>query len=153
MNSLIIANRSAWDLATIEQYLENKCVPCRLSCITSDGFPHVTSLWFSYSDSRLWFSVQKSLCISAWLVAEPRCGFEIAGDDPPYLGVRGRGYAEVMPASTKPVLKSLIKRYMGTLDSSLARWLLSRPDTELTLALDPCWITSWDYAKRMNKGS
>ena len=153
MKKNIVAENSAWDSANIESYLSNAYIPCRLSCITRDGFPHVTSLWFKYQADKLWFSFQQSSKLALWLAEEPRCSFEIAGNSPPYRGVRGRGWAWLLESSEKPVLESLIKRYLGTDASPLARWLLSRPNTELTLAVSPLWVTSWDYRKRMDNST
>ncbi len=145
----IISAASDWDAATIETWLVDSVLPCRLSCITGKGFPHVTSLWYCYDAGELLFSVQRSLRVVGWLQAEPRCGFEIAGDNPPYRGVRGRGTARVVPAQERPVLDGLIERYLGTRDTRLARWLLSRPRTEMTIRVTPGWMSSWDYGERM----
>lgn len=150
MNPKIIAAASAWNAATIKAYLCEGVLPCRLSCITSEGFPHVTSLWYAYDAEELLFSVQKTLHAVRWLQTEPRCGFEIAADTQPYRGVRGRGTASVVPARERPVLNDLIRRYLGTEDSSLARRLLKRPDSEITIRVKPCWLTSWDYSARMS---
>lgn len=152
MNPNIVTGASAWNTSTIETYLCEAVLPCRLSCITGEGFPHVTSLWYAYEAEELLFSVQKTMRLVNWLQAEPRCGFEIAADTQPYRGVRGRGTASVMSASERPVLSDLIERYLGTKDSSLARWLRTRPDSEMTIRVKPCWITSWDYSARMTAG-
>ncbi len=77
-------------------------------------------------------------------------GFEIAGDSPPYFGVRGRGTANLLAAAEVDVLPRLLDRYGIDRDSSLASWLLSRRATELTIKLMPEWITSWDYRDRMS---
>jgi nitroimidazol reductase NimA-like FMN-containing flavoprotein (pyridoxamine 5'-phosphate oxidase superfamily) len=149
MNPNIITQASAWNAATIKTYLSEGVLPCRMSCITSDGFPHVISLWYAYADEEFLFSVQKNMLAVRWLQAEPRCGFEIAADTQPYRGVRGRGTASVVPARERPVLDDLIERYLDNEDSSLARWLRSRPDSEMTIRVKPCWITSWDFGARM----
>ncbi len=47
------------------------------------------------------------------------------------------------------VLDSLIRRYLGGTDSSLAQWLLGRIDEEVVLRIRPSWITSWDFSARM----
>jgi hypothetical protein len=36
--------------------------------------------------------------ILEYLRVEPRCGFEVASDRPPYRGVRGQGVASLHPA-------------------------------------------------------
>jgi hypothetical protein len=150
VNTADVAANSAWPLAKIETYLAAATLPCRLACITDAGFPHVTSLWYLYRDGELLFSVQRSAMVSSWLRENPKCGFEIAVNEPPYVGVRGRGSAIVEPAQDDTLLRSLIDRFLGDGNPDLARWLLSRTATELTLHVRPQWLTAWDYGKRMS---
>jgi len=145
----IVAAASAWSADRIEEFLMRTAIPCRLSCLTPQGFPHVNSLWFLYADGALWLSTQQSAAVCRWLHAIPRCGFEVAGDNPPYRGVRGRGVATITPAHEAPMLSRLLERYLGDTESRLARWLLSREATEATIRIQPCWLTAWDYGARM----
>ena len=144
-----VAKASVWNSSQIEQFLKSAILPARISCITSEGYPYVMSLWFLYDDQCLYCSVQKKTFISKWLQKNPLCGFEIAGDNAPYKGVRGRGEVAITGAVSNPVLPLLVDKYLGSRTSSLAFSLLSREKTELTLAIKPSWITSWDYSKRM----
>ena len=151
MDPSIINSACAWVATAIETYLNEVVLPCRLSYITEDGFPHVMSLWYAYESGEFLFSVQRNVIAVRRLQAEPRCGFEIAADTQPYRGVRGRGTASVVSARERPVLESLIDRYLDDEDSSLARWLRSRPESEVTIRVKPTWITSWDFSARMNE--
>lgn len=144
-----VAKASVWNTGQIEQFLKSAILPARISCITFDGYPYVMSLWFLYHAQRLYCSVQKKTSISKWLQKNPLCGFEIAGDNPPYKGVRGRGEVLITGAVINPVLPSLVDKYLGSRTSPLAISLLSREETELTLTIKPSWMTSWDYSKRM----
>ena len=150
MPETIVASASAWERPAIDTYLGDSVLPCRLSCITGEGFPQVTSLWFRYDGEALWFSVQRSTRVSRWLEREPRCGFEVAGDRPPYRGVRGRGHAVVAPARDGALLDALIERYLGERDAGLAHWLKSRQATEMSIRVTPCWLTAWDFGARMS---
>lgn len=144
-----VAASSSWTLPAIEAFLADTVVPCRLSCLHPAGFPHVTSLWFAFGDDALWFSMQRSSAVARWLARDGRCGFEIAPDQAPYRGVRGRGHAAVLSAQDAPVLEDLIERYLGDGHPRLARWLTSRAVHEVTVKLTPCWLTAWDYTARM----
>jgi hypothetical protein len=150
MKQAEIARGSAWKAAAIDEFLSVTNIPCRLACVTGDGFPHVSSLWYLYDNDALWFSVQRRASVHHWLSNNSRVGFEIAGDSPPYFGVRGRGTANLLAAAEVDVLPRLLDRYGIDRDSSLASWLLSRRATELTIKLMPEWITSWDYRDRMS---
>lgn len=149
-----IAEGSAWDRTRIERYLADSRLPCRLACVTGDGYPHVTSLWFLYTGGEVQLSMQQDAWVPRWLADNPRCGFEVAVNEPPYAGVRGRGVARLARAGEAPsVLPELVDRYLGERDSELARWLLSRLDTEVTIRVTPEWLTSWDYGNRMEGGA
>lgn len=144
-----IASNSALSHSEIESYLSGTTLPCRLACTTADGYPHVMSLWYLYRDGQLWFSVQRDTKFTQWLSDNPRCGFEIAVNEPPYVGVRGRGTATTVKAADDAVLRELIERFLGADNPGLANWLLSRTATEITLTVRPHWLTAWDYRTRM----
>lgn len=148
-----VAKASTWNISQIEQFLKTAILPARISCITTEGYPYVMSLWFLYDAQCLYCSVQKKTLISKWLQKNPLCGFEIAGDNAPYKGVRGRGEVLITGAVNNPVLPLLVDKYLGSRNSPLAFSLLSREKTELTLIIKPSWMTSWDYSKRMVKSS
>jgi hypothetical protein len=107
------------------------------------------SLWYLYRDGQLWFSVQRNTKFTQWLSDNPRCGFEIAVNEPPYVGVRGRGTATTVQAADDAVLRELIDRFLADDNPGLANWLLSRTATEITLTVRPHWLTAWDYRTRM----
>jgi hypothetical protein len=48
------------------------------------------------------------------------------------------------------VLLRLIDRYLGKRDSGFAAWLISRSASEVAIRLEPDWVTSWDFGKRMD---
>ncbi|TWO81966.1 hypothetical protein CBW56_00535 [Denitratisoma oestradiolicum] len=83
------------------------------------------------------------------LAEDGRCAFEIAGDKPPYLGVRGQGDAALLEGQAGPLLEKLLDRYLGRRDTRLGQWLLGRKDQELVLRIQPRWVTTWDYRQRM----
>lgn len=147
-----ISASSAWSAAQIEKFLQTAVLPCRLGCVSSAGFPMVTSLWYLYADNALHFSVQESSRVVGWLRANPRCGFEVAGDAQPYRGVRGHGYVSLHSAADEGLLQRLLLRYDIAENSSLASWLLSRLETEVSVRLQPRRLTSWDYSSRMAEG-
>ena len=44
----------------------------------------------------------------------------------------------------------LLARYQGDLESDLARWLLSRVESEVAVSIEPGPLRSWDYSDRMD---
>lgn len=146
--SMTIAS-GPWMLAQIREFLSAAIIPIRLATAGRPG-PTVQSLWFLPRDDALWCCTQRDALVVRRLEAEPTCGFEIAGDHPPYRGVRGHGHATIEPGQADQILPLLLERYAIAPSSSLARWLLSRLDDEVAIRISDLTVTSWDYAERMS---
>ena len=136
-------------LEPFRDFLEQTVIPLRLACITRQGWPLVTSLWFVYEQGRLYCATQESAKVIYHLRQNPRCGFEIAGDQPPYRGVRGQAEAILSPELGPAMLERLIRRYLKGLDSPLGKRLLSQAATEVAIEIKPLRIFQWDYTDRM----
>lgn len=138
-----------WSARRVAEHLDEVNIPVRLATLTSSGWPAVTSLWFVRDGSELLCATQRDAGVARALRRDSRCGFEVAREDPPYFGVRGRATARVDSTGARDVLTALIEGYIGDTRSDLARWLLSRADDEVVLRLVPDRIVSWDYRARM----
>ena len=145
-----LSTSSAWSEDQVRNYLDTIILPCRLASIDQNSFPQVTSMWFLHNKKCIYLSARSKSLICARIKRNDKVGFEIAGENPPYSGVRGRGRATLIEAVSEPVLEKLIKKYLGTTNSSLAKWLLSHPQSESTIKIVPEWMTSWDYSNRMD---
>lgn len=146
--------RGPWDLARVERHLRETVIPLRLAAQLQggDGFPVVLSLWFRWHEAALWCAVQADSRIADHLRADPRCAFEVAADQPPYKGVRGQARAEIVAARGEETLRALLGRYQGGTEGDLARWLLSRADSEVAIKLTPVRFYTWDFSDRMREG-
>jgi hypothetical protein len=122
----------------------------RLAANTDSGFPVVLSLWFLPEGDDLLAAVHEDARIAMRLREDPRCAFEIAPNEPPYYGVRGQAMAELQRERARELLERLLRRYLGSTDSNLGRFLLGRADEELVVRLRPSWLGSWDYSDRMD---
>jgi nitroimidazol reductase NimA-like FMN-containing flavoprotein (pyridoxamine 5'-phosphate oxidase superfamily) len=140
---------SPWNAERVDRYLRDAVVPLRLACVGAGGVPLVCSLWYVFDGTSLWCASQADAAVVRRLAADPRAGFEVAGDQPPYLGVRGQGRAALRPADGARVLGELLDRYQGGRETPLARWLLARVDREVAVRIDIDWLTAWDYSARM----
>jgi hypothetical protein len=136
---------------TVEAYLRATVIPLRLACLTADGGPLVLSLWYIYRDRKLYCATRSGAQVAGYLRADPRCGYEIAGDEPPYCGVRGRAEATIDSQIGESILVALLKRYLGGTDSPLARNLLKYADDEVALVIRPTSLFTWNYADRMRE--
>jgi hypothetical protein len=137
-------------LEEAERYLRDTVVPVRLACLTASGSPLVLSLWFVYREGALWCASRPRAHVVRHLERDPRCGFEVARDAPPYRGVRGQGRARVMRGEGGRLLADLLERYLGTTDSAFARRLLAGAADEVAIRIAPARLVSWDYAERMH---
>lgn len=141
-----------WDEGQIEEFLRQTAIPVRLASSGKDA-PLVQSVWFLYDEGALWCCTQADALLTRRLSAQPRCGFEVSGDLPPYRGVRGTARAEILPQRAVDVLPRLIARYLGDDPGSLGGWLLSRLDREVAIRLHGLRMSSFDYSTRMSKDS
>jgi hypothetical protein len=138
-----------WSADEVERFLGSAIIPMRLAVNTPSGFPVVLSVWFLHEDGALHAAVHESSRAAKRLRADPRCAIEIAPNEPPYHGVRMRCLAELRRDERGALLRRLILRYLGSVDTKLGRWLLSRADGELHVTLRPLGVSSWDYRDRM----
>jgi hypothetical protein len=137
-----------WDRARIEEFLAEAVIPIRLASAGRHG-PLVQSMWFAWSQGRLWCATQFDAVVVQRLRADPRVGFEVAGDRPPYRGVRGQGVAHLDPDRGADVLETLIGRYLGADHAALAAWLRSRAAGEVAIGIEVEHWASWDFTSRM----
>jgi nitroimidazol reductase NimA-like FMN-containing flavoprotein (pyridoxamine 5'-phosphate oxidase superfamily) len=133
-------------------YLTDIKIPVRISTIDKNGFPHVVSLWFMFKDNELICATSKFALIVDMLEKNPKCGFEVAPDHPPYCGIRGTGSAQIIEDPNKKVLKEIFNKYCKDNNSKFANFLFSPGRKEISIIISPKSITKWNFAKRMESG-
>jgi nitroimidazol reductase NimA-like FMN-containing flavoprotein (pyridoxamine 5'-phosphate oxidase superfamily) len=148
----LVRKSSAWDQPAIAAFLRATVIPIRLACSDAEGVPLICSLWYLYDDEALWCATQQSAAIVRRLENQQQCGFEIAPEAMPYRGVRGQGKVTLFSDKGEAVLQRLIDRYLDKRDSDFASWLIKRADTEVAIKIQPDWLTSWDFSRRMGSG-
>lgn len=137
-----------WDRSQIEAFLDETVIPIRIASAGRTS-PLVQSLWFLHDEGALWCCTQAEAVLTRRLTSNPRCGFEVSGDQPPYRGVRGTARAEILPTRAADMLPRLIHRYLGDSPGPLADWLMSRLDREVAIRLHSLRVTSFDFSSRM----
>ena len=141
--------RGCWSGTEIATFLDSQLIPIRLAVHDSTGSPWVMSLWFLHENGRFWCATNHHAKLVTYLQAHPRCGFEVAGDMPPYRGIRGKGVATLVAERGGEVLMRLLQRYGIHLASTLAKSLLAKIDQEVAISINPSTISSWDFTSRM----
>jgi hypothetical protein len=137
------------EIEAYADYLENTRIPIRISCTTESGWPVVLSLWFMYRDGLLYCATGQNARVVSYLENQPRCGYEIAADLPPYCGIRGQAKARVDPEIGLEILEDLLDRYLGGHNNPLAEKLLEGAEDEVALVLTPVNCFQWDFSQRM----
>jgi len=133
----------------VEKYLAECRIPVRLACANEKGWPVVLSLWYLFEDGALYCATQEAAKVVGYLRREPRCAFEVAADEPPYCGVRGRALATIEPARGPEILERLLRRYLGGIDNPLAERLLGKKESEVAIRLEPQSRYVWNFGERM----
>lgn len=149
----VLSAKSAWPADEAVAFLTDSLLPLRLSTLDRDGFPHITSLWFFLRNGRLLCCTQEQSLVCRHLRRDPRVGFEVAVNEPPYFGVSGRGEARIVGGDPTELLGDLMHHYLRERDAKLKAWLLSRIATEVTIEVSPSHLTSWDFRARMTSAS
>ncbi len=141
--------QGCWSRDEIIAHLGHSVIPLRLAVRDSTGSPWIMSLWFLYDEGALWCATTAGAKLVSYLQQQSQCGFEVAGDLPPYKGVRGKGSVTLVPERGGEILVRLLQRYGIGSDSTLAKSLLSKIDQEVAIRITPDRITSWDFSTRM----
>ncbi|WP_170287363.1 pyridoxamine 5'-phosphate oxidase family protein [Halioglobus maricola] len=142
--------KGPWELQKIHNWLGENRYPLRVACVGDDGYPRVVSLWFTFRDGKFHCVSHRDSPLVKLLRKAPKVGFEISPNQPPYCGVRGQGDAVLSSDGAADNLLLAIDRYLGDGNQSLATWLLSRVDEEVTITITPSRFFSWDYRSRMD---
>jgi hypothetical protein len=143
-----VSRSGPWSPAQIADHLDRTVIPVRLGVLPVSGWPVVVSLWFVRDGEDILCTTQEDSAVARAVGNDPRCAFEIARDEPPYHGVRGRAHG-TLEAGSETLLLGALDRYLGSTESELARLLRSRKRSEVTLRLRPTRLVSWDYRERM----
>ena len=136
-------------MSNFEYHINDKKIPIRIAYTSSDGTPNIISLWYEQIDGKIYCATQKTAKIVSYLEKNPRCGFEIATDKPPYKGARGNGIAKIIPDDGEKILNILISKYLGDKISTLSKFLKNNKKTEVAIEITPNKIFNYDYSQRM----
>ncbi len=149
--------RGSLSKETIASFLSEQTIPIRIGCRTPSGHLWMLSMWFRPralgDDARGEWVLECATGVEAkvvtYLAENPEVSFEISTNQPPYTGVRGRGTATIEPDPEKDILRSLVDRYLGGSESTLAQTLLSGDREEVTITIEPSVVYGWDFSDRM----
>jgi len=138
-----------WDHGRVAAWLDQARIPVRLAVLAPRG-PLVVSLWYRFDGEALWCATRDTADVVGHVRAAPRVGIEVAGDLPPYRGVRGTGRVELVPEVGVATLEVLLTRYLDARNAALADQLRAAAARgEVALRIAALRLTSWDFSGRM----
>lgn len=143
--------KSQWNETRIVEFLENSNFPIRISFLDEANEPHICSLWYQYVNGELLSASHKNAYLIRQLLNNKIIAFEVSSNEYPYKGVRGKATVELSKTDADNVLGNLISKYLGSGNSQLSSWLMSRADDEYVIRIIPSTINSWDFSDRMEK--
>jgi nitroimidazol reductase NimA-like FMN-containing flavoprotein (pyridoxamine 5'-phosphate oxidase superfamily) len=146
-----IHRNSAWSQQEISNYLDQTNTPLRIACNDGDGYPIICSLWFVHQDGVLWAASHKNSHIIKTLLKNPKIGFEVATNEYPYHGVRGKANVELLENEAGSILEKVIAKYLQDSNQKLGTWLMSRKKDEYAIKISPLSLNSWDFSERMEQ--
>lgn len=135
----------------IDAFLKRTTVPVRVACRTPADDLWMLSLWYEYRDERLHCATSRDADVVGFIGHDANVAFEVSTNEPPYKGVRGRGFATVTDDPDKALLRDLLDRYLGDTETSTGRRLLSDERDEVTISIDPETVFGWDFSERMTE--
>lgn len=133
----------------MNQTISDTKIPIRIAFVKPDGAPSIISLWYEQIGDKIYCATKRTAKIVSYIQNNPKCGFEIAADKPPYKGTRGTGHVKIIESQGQEILKILMKKYLGDKESTLSKYLSSNAENEVALEITPQNIFIYDYSKRM----
>jgi PPOX class probable F420-dependent enzyme len=110
-----------------------------LATIGSDGFPHVTEIWFLHEDGELKISLNTSRRKTKNLTARPQCSLFILDLTNPYRYLDVRGRARIEPDDDYAFARQVGAKY----DADLK--LHDQPgETRVTVTIEPVNVYAVD---------
>jgi nitroimidazol reductase NimA-like FMN-containing flavoprotein (pyridoxamine 5'-phosphate oxidase superfamily) len=146
-----VNRNSAWSKSEIFRYFDKAITPIRVSCIDTDGYPIICSLWFIHLDGVLWSASHKNAHIIKTLSNNTKVAFEVASNEYPYHGVRGKADVMLLKDDQDDILEKVIDKYLQGSNKELSSWLLSRKKDEYAIKISPITLNSWDFSQRMDR--
>jgi PPOX class probable F420-dependent enzyme len=147
---------NAMDAGEIERFLAEPREAC-LATNRTDGFPHLSPVWFLYENGVAYFELAQSRIHLANMRRDPRASLMIEQDERPAQGwratVRGvvlRGPVELIDdeATVADYGERIDGRYLGAGLADPAYAEATEPERYTVVRLTPAARVSWDFRKR-----
>ncbi len=115
-----------------------------LATITSEGYPHVTPVWFEYDGKNFRISTTRERKKARNLATNPRAGFSIAEHQLPYKAVIGYGEATIEDDTDGKLLERLAHRYLPKEKAGkYFQELMEAGGSRIIIMIKPKWLLSW----------
>ncbi|MEN9728074.1 MAG: hypothetical protein RL434_2440 [Pseudomonadota bacterium] len=140
MSETVSRRLRSLDADAIATLLSAHHSPVRLSSLSPNGYPLISTLWFLFEEGCFWCITHQSTLMRRNLAANPRCAFEITLDDARYKLLRGQGDAELHLEQGRRITEAMISRYLPDPAGAMAEALRARIPTEYAVRIVPRWV-------------
>ncbi|MHB8573396.1 MAG: PPOX class F420-dependent oxidoreductase [Candidatus Dormibacteria bacterium] len=103
----------AVDLSPEARDLLSRPVPGVVATTFPDGRPHLTVVWFEFSDGRLWFNTAEGRVKPRNMRRDPRIAFLVVDPENQYRFVNFEGRANLTHEGAEDAINHLCQRYHG----------------------------------------
>ena len=135
-----------------EKFLDSK-LNLQLATTDDQGEPNIQPVWFYYDKDRekLLITTSKLSKKTQNLRNKPVVYFSIDDENPPYKGVKGKGFATIVEDPNKTLSQGdrISMKYLGTLDHPIAKMISegSKRGDNVVIEISPKFFSTWDYGK------
>ena len=132
-------------------FLSTKKLFARIGTIDKYGDPNVHPVWYYFDNNKIYFETGKTTRKAENILKNNKVYFCIDDDSLPYKGVRGKGTGVIVQDTniSIPIVKNILIKYVGNLESKMAKFLLNsvKSGESVVIEISPKFFATWDHSK------
>jgi general stress protein 26 len=143
-------NAPGMEQSEIDVFLASSRIPLRLGTVDPKGDPMIHTVWFHYSNGKLYLmSIKENMKVRN-IRAKKTVYFSVDTEGEPIKGVKGKGTALILTDVGKSVslTEKIAAKYLGDLSTRLAKSLVDgvRKGSSVLVEITPLYFTAWDFS-------
>lgn len=133
----------------LREFLSRK-LNLQLGTVDEHDHPNIHPVWFLSNANKLYIETAKNSKKLQNLRKNNIAYFCIDDENPPYKGVRGKGYVKIHDDQNfiVPVAEKIIIKYTGGTDNEITTMLLGavKEGKSVILEIQPKYYSTWDHS-------
>jgi general stress protein 26 len=137
----------------MKAFLTSKVLNVHLGTVDEDGDANIHPAWYYYDPSKDKIYVETGRLSKKTdnLKKNNTIYFCIDDQNPPYIGVRGKGTVKIYEDINfnVPIAEKIHIRYLGSLENPISKSLMDavKKGQSVVLEISPRYYSTWDYSK------